>query len=469
MSNTRLDRAGVKAKFDVFPEQIVDYLALVGDSSDNIPGITGVGPKTAAKWLNQYQTLDALVARAADIPGKVGENLRNELPALELSRKLATIDTALALEVTPEDLVPAGRRRARLRELYARLELRALLKSLESRAGAPCRGATRGRRTSAGRARHRRRASGSTRRSPPPQPRDYAGDRFADALDAWIAKLDAAPLICFGAETDSPDYMRARLVGLSFAVAPGRSGLCAARATTTPARRPARSRSRARRASSRCSRTRPLPSSAITSSSMRTFWRTTASRSTDSATIRCSSPTCSTAWRPATTWIRPPRNTWASRHPLRGRRRQGREADRVQSGRRGSRGRVRGRRSRRHAAAASGALAADRGAAPLEDSLRDHRAAAGARSVPDGAHRRAGRSRPAPGPELRARGAHAELQTQAHAAAGGSFNVDSPKQLQEILFGKLGLPVVRKTPTGQPSTAEDVLEELAAVVSSCRN
>ena len=90
MSNTRLDRAGVKAKFDVYPEQIVDYLALVGDSSDNIPGITGVGPKTAAKWLNQYQTLDALIAHAADITGKVGENLRNELPALELSRKLAT-------------------------------------------------------------------------------------------------------------------------------------------------------------------------------------------------------------------------------------------------------------------------------------------------------------------------------------------------------------------------------------------
>ena len=107
MSNTRLDRAGVKAKFDVFPEQIVDYLALVGDSSDNIPGVTGVGPKTAAKWLNQYQTLDGLIAHAAEITGKVGENLRSELPALELSRKLATIDTSLELDVTPE--ATAGR------------------------------------------------------------------------------------------------------------------------------------------------------------------------------------------------------------------------------------------------------------------------------------------------------------------------------------------------------------------------
>src|SRR6202020_755476 len=104
MSNPRLDRAGVKTKFDVYPEQIIDYLALVGDSSDNIPGITGVGPKTAAKWLNQYGTLDELVAHAADVGGKVGEHFRAELAALELSRKLATIDTRLKLEVSPEGL-----------------------------------------------------------------------------------------------------------------------------------------------------------------------------------------------------------------------------------------------------------------------------------------------------------------------------------------------------------------------------
>ncbi len=86
-----LDRDGVKTKFDVFPEQIIDYLALVGDSSDNIPGIDKVGPKTAAKWLGQYQTLDKLVADAANVGGKVGENLRAALGTLELARKLATI------------------------------------------------------------------------------------------------------------------------------------------------------------------------------------------------------------------------------------------------------------------------------------------------------------------------------------------------------------------------------------------
>src|SRR5262249_1661053 len=89
MSNSVLDRAGVKAKFDVFPEQMIDYLALVGDSSDNIPGIDKVGPKTAARWLNQYATLENLVANAAQLGGKVGENLRQGLTTLELARKLA--------------------------------------------------------------------------------------------------------------------------------------------------------------------------------------------------------------------------------------------------------------------------------------------------------------------------------------------------------------------------------------------
>jgi DNA polymerase-1 len=132
MSNTRLDRDGVKAKFDVFPEQIVDYLALVGDSSDNIPGVNGVGSKTAAKWLTQYQTLDSLIGNAASISGKVGENLRSELPALELSRRLATIDTAVPLDISAESLAAGKPDIPRLRELYTRLELRVLLRALDA-------------------------------------------------------------------------------------------------------------------------------------------------------------------------------------------------------------------------------------------------------------------------------------------------------------------------------------------------
>src|SRR5688572_12766483 len=135
MSNTRLDRAGVKNKFDVFPEQIIDYLALVGDTSDNIPGIPKVGPKTAAKWLGQYTTLDKLVADAANVSGKVGENLRAGLGTLELARKLATIRTDLELPMSLDDLKRRPADIDALRALYTRLELRSLLRQLDG--GAP--------------------------------------------------------------------------------------------------------------------------------------------------------------------------------------------------------------------------------------------------------------------------------------------------------------------------------------------
>src|SRR6185437_11313275 len=131
MSNSVLDRAGVKAKFDVFPEQIIDYLALVGDTSDNIPGIEKVGPKTAAKLLNQYGSLENLIRNAAEVSGKVGENLRAGLATLELSRKLATIHSDLDLPITLEELVPAQPDTEQLRELYTRYELRNFLRQLD--------------------------------------------------------------------------------------------------------------------------------------------------------------------------------------------------------------------------------------------------------------------------------------------------------------------------------------------------
>src|SRR5688500_12498795 len=127
MTGSRLDRAGVKNKFDVFPEQIVDYLALVGDTSDNIPGVAKVGPKTAAKWLNDYRTLDKLIDNADAIAGKVGESLRASLKDLELSRKLATLDTKVQLDYLPQSLVAGEPNKEKLRELYTRLELRAFL------------------------------------------------------------------------------------------------------------------------------------------------------------------------------------------------------------------------------------------------------------------------------------------------------------------------------------------------------
>jgi len=131
MSDTLLDRDGVKAKFDVYPEQIIDYLALVGDSSDNIPGIDKVGPKTAAKWLNAYGTLDAILEHAAEITGKVGENLRAGTDTVALSRRLATIRCDVDLPLDEAALVPRPADTAALRELYTRLEMRSFLRQLD--------------------------------------------------------------------------------------------------------------------------------------------------------------------------------------------------------------------------------------------------------------------------------------------------------------------------------------------------
>ena len=130
MTNTILDEAGVFAKFGVRPEQIVDYLALMGDSVDNIPGVEKCGPKTAAKWLAEYGTLDGVIANADKIGGKIGENLRTALPQLPLSRQLATIKTDVALDRGPAELKLRERDVEKLRTLYRRYEFNAALKEL---------------------------------------------------------------------------------------------------------------------------------------------------------------------------------------------------------------------------------------------------------------------------------------------------------------------------------------------------
>ncbi len=223
MSGTVLDRAGVKTKFDVFPEQIIDYLALVGDSSDNIPGIDKVGPKTAAKWLGKYSTLDALVADAANVEGKVGENLRAGLATLELARKLATIRTDVTLPVSLQQLKRQPPDTEVLRALYTRLELRSLLKQLDGAsaptATAPDAPAASGQPVIAG-------APAAAGISDGAQiiaaaPRHYETITTEAQLADWLKKLESAELFAFDTETTSLEYMKAEIVGVSFAVAPG--------------------------------------------------------------------------------------------------------------------------------------------------------------------------------------------------------------------------------------------------------
>ncbi|MDE3072148.1 MAG: DNA polymerase I, partial [Pseudomonadota bacterium] len=134
MSNTVMDRAGVMEKFGVAPEQIVDFLALTGDTVDNVPGVPKCGPKTAAKWLAEYATLDGVIANAGKIGGKIGESLRATLPQLPLSRELVTIRTDVPLDVRPTDLAQRPADMEQLRALYTRYEFKAALKELDAAA-----------------------------------------------------------------------------------------------------------------------------------------------------------------------------------------------------------------------------------------------------------------------------------------------------------------------------------------------
>jgi DNA polymerase-1 len=194
MSQTSLDEAGVVEKFGVTPEQIIDYLALMGDSSDNIPGVPKVGPKTAAKWLGIYGTLDDLIANAGDIKGKVGESLREHLKQLPLSRELTTIRCDLELETAPADLRVQAADKEQLRTLYTDLEFIRLLDELDSDAGDKPAFAEGG------------------------PDADYQTVFTQAQLDDWLARLQQAGVFAFDTETTSIDYMAARIVGVSFAV-----------------------------------------------------------------------------------------------------------------------------------------------------------------------------------------------------------------------------------------------------------
>ncbi len=194
MSDTRLDVAGVEAKFGVGPERIVDFLALVGDSSDNVPGVPGVGPKTAAKWLKKYGSLDEILAHADEIKGKAGENLRANLEQMQLARRLVQVHDDVPLRIGPADLRRRSPDTARLVELLKRFEFTTWLRQLDLP---------------------------TTRGEGDDDPADYQALLGEAALRDWVARLRRAPLFAFDTETTDLAYLDAELVGLSFAVETG--------------------------------------------------------------------------------------------------------------------------------------------------------------------------------------------------------------------------------------------------------
>ena len=221
----KLDADGVKAKFGVPPDRIIDYLALMGDAVDNVPGVDKVGPKTACKLIEQYGSLEGVIAHAGEVKGVVGENLRKVVDWLPTGRQLLTVKTDVALPFEMESLVDKGPDTEKLGELYARFGFRTLRDALTNKEDAPEKGD-----------------------SPPPPATPKGGRNFAlltaveqpvdnvtpfiatrkyetildeAALERWVAILEAAPIACFDTETTSLDPMSADLVGLAFAAIPG--------------------------------------------------------------------------------------------------------------------------------------------------------------------------------------------------------------------------------------------------------
>ena len=466
MSGSIYDRDGVKAKFDVWPEQMIDYLALVGDSSDNIPGIDKVGPKTAAKWLGQYGSLDNLVAHAAEVGGKVGENLRAGLETLELSRRLATIRCDLDLPQEARDLARGATNEPALRELYTRLEFKALLRGL---GGAEPAGVE-----SASAAANDTSASGPSSISPAetsgsleirPEiaaaPRQYAIILDESTFASWCERLQQAKLFAFDTETTSLDYMAARLVGVSFCIEPGKAAYVPIAHDYVGA--PPQlaldhvlgklapileSEDHAKLGHHLKYDAHVLANHGVTLRGMRFdtmlesyVWNSVATRhDMDSAALRyLGLQTISYedvagkgvkqipfsqveltrageyAAEDADVTLRLHRTLWPAidHEPLLRRLYQQFEQPLVPVL----------QRMERHG------VLIDRDMLRVQSSELAKRAE--------------------------------ELKAAAHALAGTEFNLDSPKQLQQILFEKMQIPVLRKTPTGQPSTAEDVLEELA--------
>ncbi|MCB1599877.1 MAG: DNA polymerase I [Lysobacterales bacterium] len=205
MSGERLDSAGVQAKFGVPPERIIDLLALMGDSVDNIPGVDKCGPKTAAKWLGQYDTLQGVIDHADDFGGKLGENLRAALPRLPLNRELVTVKTDCALPVTIDDLKVAEPAVEPLKELYARYGFKQALTELGGAAPE---------------------AGSSAPAAPaelPKAPTELKRELIVTEADLarWVKALAAASEFAFDTETTSVDAQQALLVGLSFAIEAG--------------------------------------------------------------------------------------------------------------------------------------------------------------------------------------------------------------------------------------------------------
>lgn len=456
MSNSYLDRAGVIEKLGVAPERIRDYLALMGDTVDNVPGVDKVGPKTAVKWLQEYDSLATIMQRADEFKGKVGENLRTALPHLPLSYELVTIKCDVPLPLEPEGLAFSPVDIEALRELYTRYEFRSRLNALDKEA-------TKTKTAKSNSADIPSSLSLNLSLPPIKQPTDlnYPTILTQAELDQWLARIQQAGEFAFDTETTSLNYMDAQIVGVSFALQAGEAAYLPLahdylgapvqldRDATLAQIKPLLEDASLKKIGQNLKYDRNvllnhgislngikqdtmLESYVLDSTASRHDFDTLCEQHLQHTTIHFEDIAGKgknqltfnqVALEQATPYaaedadytLRLHHYFWPQLQALDGQR-----------------------------------LLYEQVEIPLVPILSTMER----NGVKVDALLLTKQSREL---ELRMN----ELVVEAYKAAGQEFNLASPKQIQEIFFDKLGLPVLRKTPKGQPSTAEDVLEELA--------
>lgn len=468
MSGLYSDPAGVVEKFGVTPERIRDYLALIGDTVDNVPGVNKVGPKTAVKWLEEYGSLDNIIAHAAEFKGKIGDNLREALAHLPLSYELVTIKCDVALDITPETLAFNPQDVDRLRELYERYEFRTRLAALNSSAvtphpNLPPQGG--------------KEQEGSTGDlfTPFPPSGGRAGDggdsvgndAYATILsqadlDHWLQRLQQAGEFSFDTETTSLNYMDAEIVGVSFAIVPGEAAYLPLahdylgappqlnREAVFAQLKPLLEDPAIRKIGQNLKYDRSvllnhgielrgiahdtmLESYVLDSTASRHDFDTLCAKHLNHTTISFADIAGKGKHQITFNQVALEQATPYAAE----------DADYTL-------------RLHQHFAPQLQALDAQRKLyETVEIPLLSVLSTIERNGVKVDATMLARQSK-----ELDAR-MH-KVMLEAYAAAGQEFNLASPKQLGEILYTKLGLTAPRKTPKGQPSTAEDVLEDLAA-------
>ncbi|MDO8271756.1 MAG: DNA polymerase I [Gammaproteobacteria bacterium] len=456
MTNESLDPAGVTAKFGLPPERIVEYLALMGDAADNIPGVPGVGPKTALKWLQEYGSLDALVANADKVSGKIGERLRENIDQLWLSYRLATIKRDVALDVQIADLVHRDEDAEQLHALFSLLEFKSWVKEVEGRGGKSA--ASTQENSSAAVTRSDDDSSAQASVSPETQTIPVLDD---SVLDNCISQLRAARQFAVALETDGAQYMEATIVGIALSTKAGTAFYIPVghdslefpaqlqRSHVLNRLRPLLESASVHKVGHDCKLiTHVLANHDISFKGFR-FDTLTGSYVLNSVAIDHSLESI------AEHYLHLPmvkveellgkgkgKITFSQLDLDAASRYAGRKADLVLrlgeflAAKLASTGELAGLHKYYELALIPVLQRMERCGILVDAELLGKQSQAiGLRLI--------------------------EVEREAYRLAGEEFNLSSPKQLQAIFYEKLGLPVLKKTPTGQPSTAEPVLQELA--------